>query len=435
MRSLVIFFFVLGVFTRIEAQENTVKDAEVKVDTFSVVSSYFQKLQRLVEQRDSMCATATTPAPNAYFYQILSAPTLYSSPLHQMMSNTESVYMDKQLQTLYSINQMLAKLYARNPELVQQTEENIKSQGQFRDDINEKINAKDKLSEKVGEATLSPTIDENIQVVTRRPNFWKFSGNTSLQFSQSHFSANWHKGGEDNFAGNFYLTLNANYNNQRKFKWNNTFELQMGAQTAPSDNNRTFRPTANKIKYTTNIGYKAYKSLDYSMLVVMETQPLPNYYANTDNLQSKFFSPMTLSVGPGLAYSFQWGKKKRFTGNLNVAFVAYHLKYVGKDELVTKHGLPEGKHASHTFGPSATLNTTYKICNQVTWTSKIDWRSNYHYTRIDWYNQINFTVTKLISAMLIVNPILDDSSLKYRNENGKYIMLNENLSIGLNYSF
>ena len=430
MRSLVIFFFVLGVFTRIEAQDNA-----VKVDTLSIVSSYLQKLQRLVEQRDSVSVLATTPAPNAYFYQILSTPTLYSSPLHQMMSNTDTLYKDKQLQTLYSINQMLAKLYARNPELVQQTEENIKSQGQFRDDINEKINAKDKLSEKVGEAALSATFDENIQVVTRRPNFWKFSGNTSLQFSQSHFSANWHKGGEDNFAGNFYLTLHANYNNQRKFKWNNTFELQMGAQTAPSDNNRTFRPTANKIKYTTNIGYKAYKSLDYSMLVVMETQPLPNYYANTDNLQSKFFSPMTLSVGPGLAYSFQWGKKKRFTGNLNVAFVAYHLKYVGKDELVTKHGLEEGKHASHTFGPSATLNTTYKICNQVAWTSKIDWRSNYHYTRIDWYNQINFTVTKLITAMLIVNPILDDSSIRYRNENGKYIMLNENLSIGLSYSF
>ena len=430
MRSLVIFFFVLGVFTRIEAQDNA-----VKVDTLSIVSSYLQKLQRLVEQRDSVSVLATTPAPNAYFYQILSVPTLYSSPLHQMMSNTDTLYKDKQLQTLYSINQMLAKLYASNPELVQQTEDNIKSQGQFRDDINEKINAKDKLSEKVGEAALSATFDENIQVVTRRPNFWKFSGNTSLQFSQSHFSANWHKGGEDNFAGNFYLTLHANYNNQRKFKWNNTFELQMGAQTAPSDNNRTFRPTANKIKYTTNIGYKAYKSLDYSMLVVMETQPLPNYYANTDNLQSKFFSPMTLSVGPGLAYSFQWGKKKRFTGNLNVAFVAYHLKYVGKDELVTKHGLEEGKHASHTFGPSATLNTTYKICNQVVWTSKIDWRSNYHYTRIDWYNQINFTVTKLITAMLIVNPILDDSSIRYRNENGKYIMLNENLSIGLSYSF
>ena len=424
-----------SIFTCASAQEVTTKNVETKVDTFSIISSYLQKLQQLVEKRDSVGPINSYPAPNAYYYQILSAPTLYSSPLHQMMNNTDSTYADKQLQTLYYINQMLARLYARNPQLVEQTEESIKSQGQFRDDINEKINVKEKLSEKVGEATLSPTLDDKVQVITRRPNFWKYNGSTSLQFSQSHFSANWHKGGEDNFAGNFYLTLNANYNNQRKFKWNNTFELQMGAQTAPSDNNRTFRPTANKIKYSTNIGYKAYKSLDYSLSVVMETQPLPNYYANTDNLQSKFFSPMTLSVGPGLAYSFQWGKKKRFTGNLNVAFVAYHLKYVGKDELVTIHGLPEGKHASHTFGPSASLNTTYKICDQVVWTSRIDWRSNYHYTRIDWYNQVNFTVTKLITAMLIVNPILDDSSPKYRNENGKYIMLNENLSIGLNYSF
>lgn len=435
MRSLVIFFLVFGAFTNVNAQEEKAKDVEAKVDTFSIISDYLQKLQRLVDERDSLGFVISRPAPNAYYYQILSAPTLYSAPLHQMMNNTDSTYADKQLQTLYYINQMLARLYARNPQLVEQTEESIKSQGQFRDDINEKINVKEKLSEKVGEATLSSTLDDKIQVVTRRPNFWKFNGNTSLQFSQSHFSKNWHKGGEDNFAGNFYLTLNANYNNQRKFKWNNTFELQMGAQTAPSDNNRTFRPTANKIKYTTNIGYKAYKSLDYSMLVVMETQPLPNYYANTDNLHSKFFSPMTLSVGPGLAYSFQWGKKKRFTGSLNVAFVAYHLKYVGKDELVTIHGLEAGTHASHTFGPSAQLNTTYKICNQVTWASKIDWRSNYHYTRIDWYNQINFTVTKLISAMLIVNPILDDSSPKYMNDNGKYIMLNENLSIGMTYSF
>ena len=330
---------------------------------------------------------------------------------------------------------MLAKLYARNPELVQQTEENIKSQGQFRDDINEKINAKDKLSEKVSEAALSATLDDNVQVAIRKPNFWKFSGNTSLQFSQSHFSENWHKGGEDNFTGNFYLTLRANYNNQSKIVWNNTLDLQIGAQTSPSDSKRSFRPTVNKIRYTTDFGYKAYKTLYYSCQVIMETQPLPNYFANTDNLHSKFFSPMDMSVGPGMKYNFQWGKKKRFTGDLNVAPLAYHLKYVGREELATYHGVDEGKHAKHTFGPTATLNTTYKICNQVSWYSRLFWQSNYHYTKIDWYNEINFVVTKLISAKLILNPIVDDSAPRFRNANGKYIMFNENLSIGLNYSF
>ena len=435
MRSLVVFFFVFGTFTGVCAQDRIVENVEAKVDTFSIISGYLQKLQQLVEKRDSLSSVTTYPAPNAYYYQILSAPTLYSSPLHQMMSNSQTIYMDKQLQTLYSINQMLAKIYAKYPELVQQTEENIKSQGQFRDDINEKINVKDKLSEKVGEAALVASLDDKIQVVTRRPNFWKFNGNTSLQFSQSHFSENWHKGGEDNFTGNFYLTLRANFNNQRKIIWENTLELQVGAQTAPSDSKRSFRPTVNKLRYTTNFGYKAYKTLYYSCQVIMETQPLPNYFPNTDDLHSKFFSPMDMSIGPGMKYNFQWGKKKRFTGDLNVAPLAYHLKYVGREELAKFHGIDEGKHAKHTFGPTATLNTTYKICNQISWYSRLLWQSNYHYTKIDWYNEINFVVTKLISAKLILNPIIDDSAPRFRNEKGQYIMFNENLSIGLNYNF
>lgn len=425
----------MGAFLGINAREGIARDIETKADTFSIISGYLQKLQRLVERRDSVGNITSYPAPNAYYYQILSAPTLYSTPLHQMMSGTDSTYADKQLQTLYYINTMLARIYAKYPELVQQIEDSIRNQGQFRDDINEKINVKEKLSEKVGEANLSPTLDENIQVITRRPNFWKFSGNTSLQFSQSHFSENWHKGGENNFTGNFYLTLKANYNNQRKIVWDNTLELQVGAQTSPSDSKRSFRPTVNKLIYTTNFGYKAYKTLYYSCLVIMDTQVLPNYFANTEDLHSKIFSPMDLSIGPGMKYDFQYGKKKRFTGTLNVAPLAYHLKYVGREELATYHGIDEGKHAKHTFGPTATLNTTYKICNQVTWSSRILWQSNYHYTKIDWYNEINFVVTKLISAKLILNPILDDSAPRFRNANGKYIMFNENLSIGLNYNF
>lgn len=435
MRSLVIFFFVFTAFLGINAQERKGKDVEVKVDTISIISDYLQKLQRLVEQRDSAGANTSHLAPNAYYYQILSAPTLYSTPLHQMMNNTDSVYADKQLQTLYYINSMLAKLYVKNPELVQQTEENIKSQGQFRDDINEKINVKDKLSEKVVEADLTPTLDENIQVVTRRPNFWKITGNTSLQFSQTHYSDNWHKGGESNFAGNYDLTVNANFNNQKKIAWDNKLELKIGVQTASNDEMRSFRPTSNKLKFTTNFGYNAYKTLFYSCQVVMETQVLPIYRPNTDDLQSKIFSPMDLTVGPGMKYEFAYGKKKRFTGKLNVAPLAYHLRYVGVLDLAKKHGLEEDTHTKHTFGPSVTLNTTYKICNQITWISNLSWFSNYSYTQIDWSNEIHFTINKLINAKLYLNPRIDDSAKKYRNEDGRYIMFYEQLSLGLNYNF
>ena len=425
----------MGSFTGANARVRVVKDVEAKVDTLSIVSTYLQKLQRLVEQRDSMAFTTPYNTPNAYYYQILSAPTLYSSPLHQMMNNTDSTYADKQLRTLYYINNMLAKLYAKHPELVQQTEESVKDKGKFRDDINEKINVKGKLSEKVAEASLSPTLDEGVQVVTRRPNFWKTSGNSYVQLSQAHFSDNWWQGGENSFSGNLSLTFHANYNNQKKFKWDNTLELRIGAQTSPSDTKRSFRPTQNQFRYFTTIGYQAYKSLEYTMQIEAKTPVLPNYKPNTDELTTKMFSPLEFFVGPGMKYNFQWGKKKRFRGDLNVAFVAYQLKYVGVDELIRQYGLDEGKHFKHTFGPTATLNTTYDICDQITWRSTLSWKSNYHYTSIDWFNEIKFKVTKIINATLILNPKIDDSSTKYRNAGGKYLMFKEDLGISIDYKF
>jgi hypothetical protein len=147
------------------------------------------------------------------------------------------------------------------------------------------------------------------------------------------------------------------------------------------------------------------------------------------------FSPLEITVGPGMKYDFQWGKKKRFTGNMNVAFVAYQLKYVGVDELIGQYGLDAGKHFKHTFGPTATLNTNYNICDQISWRSTIVWKSNYSYTSIDWFNEINFRVTKIINAKLILNPKIDDSSSKYRNSNGKYLMFKEDLGISIDYNF
>ena len=63
------------------------------------------------------------------------------------------------------------------------------------------------------------------------------------------------------------------------------------------------------------------------------------------------------------------------------------------------------------------------------------WKSNYHYTSIDWFNEINFKVSKIINAKLILNPKIDDSSVKYRNASGKYLMFKEDLGISIDYNF
>ena len=61
-----------------------------EADSSFLLKSYLKALETLARERDSLNTTTTAyPTPNAYYFQILSHPTLYSSPLHQMMSQTD----------------------------------------------------------------------------------------------------------------------------------------------------------------------------------------------------------------------------------------------------------------------------------------------------------------------------------------------------------
>ena len=411
---------------------------EAPADTSLLLNSYLQVFDKLVRERDSLNRVTSTPIPNAYYYQVLSQPTLLSSPLHQMMSETDLTNTDQQLQRIYASRKMLSMLYTRAPQLVTQTESEILGQTAIRSDVNDMLKTSDKLADKVATADLTPEIDNPVEVITRRPNFWKFSGNTSLQFTQNYLSDNWYKGGETNFTGNFAVTLRANYNDQRKVSWENTLDAQLGFQTTETDKNRIFRPSSNLLRYTFNGGYKAWKSLYYSLLVILQTQIAPNYQKNSDKVISKIFSPLEVTVAPGMKYEIAWGKKKQFTGTLNVAPLAMKVVYVGDDDLVTNYGIEKGKNQRTTFGPNVTLNTRWQICKQIAWTSRVYWMTNYDYDILEWENTVNFSVTKLITAQLYIYPRYDDSNPNYRSgekHDGTYLMYKEWFSLGLNYSF
>ena len=410
----------------------------VAVDSVSLLTNYMKALDALAKERDSLNAVAATPVPNPYYYQLLTSPALYSSSLEQMLRQSDTSSNDPQIQRLYSVRKMLSSLYTQAPQLVTQTEDDIKAQVAIRSDVNDKLQASDKLADKVAAATLAPEVDGNVEVITRRPNFWKFSGTTSLQFAQNYISDNWYKGGETNWIGNFDLTLHANYNDQRKITWENTLDAQLGFQTTETDEKRTFRPSHNLLRYTGNAGYKAWKNWYYSLLVILQTQIAPNYQRNTDKITSKILSPLEITIAPNMKYEIAWGKKKQFTGQLNIAPLAMKILYVNDDELVTNFGIEAGKHQKTTFGPNITLNTTWKICKQITWTNRMYWFSNFDYHIWEWENNINFTVTKLITANLHLYPRFDNSNKNYRSgkdHDGTYLMFKELLSLGLTYNF
>ena len=414
-------------------QERHVAEA----DTSLLLKRYLSELDSLVTVRDSLTKAAPFPTPNAYYYQLLSSPALYGSSLHQAMGQTDTTTPDPQLQRMFASRKMLSSLYAKAPQFVTYTESDILGQAAIRSDINDMLQSSDRLADKVAAATLAPQIDDPVNVITRRPNFWNFAGSSSLQFMQSYFSDNWYQGGEKNYMCNLDITLRANYNDQRKITWENTLDIQLGFQTTESDKNRTFRPNHNLLRYTFNGGYKAWKDWYYSLLVILKTQIAPTYQRNTDDITSEFLAPLEVTVAPGMKYEIKWGKKKKFTGQLNIAPLAMNIKYVKNDDLVKNFGIEEGKNQKTTFGPNITLNTRYQITKQIVWTNRMYWMSNFDYHIWEWENTIEFAVTKLITTRLYLYPRFDNSNDKYRDNSrfNTYMMFKEWLSIGLTYSF
>ena len=417
---------------------NNSQQVDTPNDSSLVLNNYISALDSLVRERDSLINVPTSSAPNPYYYQLLSRPALYGAPLHQALGFTGATSADPQLQRIYAIRNALSRLYADAPQLVTQTEADIVGQAAIRSDVNDRLQVYDKLADKVAAASMLPEVDGPIEVVTRRPNFWHFSGSANLQFAQNYISDNWYKGGETNWTGNFDLTLRANYNDQRKITWENTLDAQLGFQTTETDEKRTFRPSHNLLRYTGNAGYKAWKNWYYSLNVILQTQIAPNYQRNSDKVTSKIMSPLEVTIAPSMKYEIAWGKKKQFTGQLNIAPLAMKIVYVDDDELVTNFGIEAGKHQKTTFGPNVTLNTTWNICKQITWNNRMYWFSNYDYNIWEWENNIKFTVTKLITANLHLYPRFDNSNKKYRsgkNHDGTYMMFKELLSLGLTYNF
>jgi hypothetical protein len=169
----------------------------------------------------------------------------------------------------------------------------------------------------------------------------------------------------------------------------------------------------------------------------MQTQIAPNVQRNSDKVNSKILSPLEVTVAPGMKWDFAAGKKKRFTGQLNVAPLAMKVLYVHDDDIVKNYGLEEDTHSKFTFGPNVTLNSRWQICKQISWSSRIYWMSNFEYNILEWENTIDFSVTKLINTQLYLYPRFDNSNEGYRKKSrfDTYFMFREFLSLGLKYNF
>ena len=397
--------WVQGVSAQSNRKQTILEELKGYVDSIKVLRHQLDSIQQL---NDSLRKETV----DARYYRLFAPPTFYHSGANKALSlnpNTGDEVTD-------AVDAAMMNVYMKRPDLVVNTESQLRKTGSVREDVNTEVKQHLELVEQAvplpDEPEMAPT-----GIVVTKPNFWKFKGDGFLQFLQNYVSSNWHKGGESNYSAVGAVTLELNYNDKDKYLFENKLEMKLGFQISPSD-------TVHKFK-------NASKKWYYSFQVLAYTQFAKGLKANDAFVYSDFFSPFDLNVGIGMEYKVN-ALHSKLTGTLNFLPLAYNLRYVGRSTLFDRNGM-DGRHTKHEFGAQFTGDVQWKVLDQVMWKSRLYAYTSYKRMVVEWENQIELKVTKYISANVFLYPRFDDSGT--RHDIHGYWQFMEYSSLGLSYTF
>lgn len=411
-----------------------------------IVNKYIDSLAVVVAAdsivEDSMEEAATLNNP--YYYPLLITPTMYNLPVKNVMESrwkpsrlSEVSFMPKQQEHFadsarQSMLNIMMWAYTNVPWLISNTQRDIDNAAGIKKDI---------LEAPVKEVThISPHTEEPIdlgiedasfKVITRRPNFWKFSGSLNYQMSQYYNS-------ESPNNNSFQLTtsLNANYNNQRGVSFNNNVNAWLWFTSQSKDKKHKYNVTNNRVEMTNTVGLSAVKHWDYTVKLYTWTHIYPKYSSNSDYVTEDFLSPIDSRLSIGMRYSIGWGTKKRkdvFSFSLNLAPLSYHALYCDRKALRNSKGIPGKHHAYNDFGPSADMSYNWKISKNIRAWGDAHYYSNLHYFSVYMNNWISFSINKYLSSQLYYRPDISDNY--FRKGERRIFRLQESMSMGLTVNF
>ena len=297
-------------------------------------------------------AQTSTTAP-AQMQQLFMPFTYYPNAIHNLFT------LDS---TPTQVSQTLVDFYLKRPDLVQTTEEALLSD--YTTPTVETVKQQPVLPSVTEVATPIEPEAPQVDVELKKPNFWKFKGDGYLQFLQNYVSSNWYKGGESNYSMLSSLTLEANYDNKSKWKWDNKLELKLGFQTSRSDSVNKFKTNEDLIRLTSKVGLQATKRWYYTLQMIATTQFTRGLKANDKRTYSDFMSPLKLNLGLGMEYKIEW-LNKHLTGTANFSALAANYQYVDRSIFrnsdtdiqwfPSRHGIDEGKHSKLDLGSQFVL--------------------------------------------------------------------------------
>ena len=367
---------------------------------------------------------------NNLYYRLFTPLTFF----HNVSESQLSITSDNPDEVSKAIDEALMHVYLNRPDLVQITETEQENAGSLRQDIID--NPVVQEMEMVTQAEPMPDVPEvaPVEIVVEKPRFWKYKGDGYLQIMQNYVSDNWYKGGESNQAAVGSLTLEANYDNKSKWKWENKLEMKLGFQTSPSDTVHKFKTNEDLLRYTGKVGLQAANRWYYTLQMIAYTQFTRGLKANDTKTYSDFMSPFNLSIGLGMDYKVEAFDKK-LTGTINMSPLAINYRYVARKALAARFGVNTAKH-DHSltdFGSQLTASLSWKFSDNFTWKTRLYGFTSYHRAEFEWENTFTLKVSKYISANLFLFPRFDDSNKK--DDDLGFWQFKEYSSLGFSYNF
>ncbi|MCH4147577.1 MAG: DUF3078 domain-containing protein [Prevotella sp.] len=329
------------------------------------------------------------------------------------------------------LDETLLKVYLDRPDLVERTETQLDKIGGTIEATPVKVEHAPDIVEQIAPKPIEP---ENVpvDVVIIKPNFWTFSGDYYLQFLQNFVSSNWYKGGESNYSMVGSVTLNANFNNKQKVKWENKLEMKLGFQTSREDSLHSMRASENLLRFTSKYGLQASKKWYYTAQLIAYTQFMRQWVSNSQTLTTDFLGPLVVNLSLGMDYNVDWMNHK-LTGSVHLAPAAYNYKYVNRESLASRYGIDAGKHHLNDFGSQITVDLLWKFSDNISWKTRLYGYTTYQRAELEWENTLTFKFNRWISSNIFVYPRFDDGATRINDHS--YWQLKEYASVGFSYSF
>ena len=388
----------------------------------------------------SISAAQPNDSVNGRLYRLFTPMTFYHNVSGNLLDlNSSNDDVDE------TVDRVLMNVYLNRPDLVEATETQLEESGSLREDLDQPIEQQVEFVEHAAPMPEDPQI-EPAEVEVTKPKFWTRKADGFLQFMQNYVSGNWYKGGESNYSALGSLTIEANYDNKGKWKWDNKLEAKLGFLTSRSDSLHKFKSNEDLLRLTSKVGLQATKRWYYTLQVLAWTQFARGLKSNDHRTYSDFFSPFNLNVGLGMDYKVEAFDKK-LTGTINLSPIALNYRYVDRTQFAnqnsehptdyswfpSRHGIDDGKRHLLDPGSQLTADLTWKLTENVTWKSRLWGFTSYHRGEIEWENTFQLKVSKYISANIFLYPRFDDGNVW--DEDLGYWQFKEYTSLGLSYTF